>query len=172
VWTHAFVTIDLSKRGYEPRAEVPQRWGVFYIVDPLDDDARQFLKEQGIAVPRGSARGRNPTPAEIRDVCDSLDGFGVEYITSAKSRQWQANIEGLKGRGRNRGTLLNIENWGGSEQRRYQISFENGEPSLILQIVQLLSARCGPFVVVPDSDTPVAVWPEADLKQLLKTWGA
>ncbi|MGB7161034.1 MAG: hypothetical protein WBD40_23435 [Tepidisphaeraceae bacterium] len=146
--------------------------GVFYLVDPLDDDDREWLGEVGVALPRGAKSGRNPTPAEIREVCDALEGFKTTYNASAKSKFWQADVEGIKGRDRDKGTLLNIDKWGGSESRRYKVTFEKGDPSLILQIVHGLSARCGPLVVTPDSgDTPAVVWPETDLKKLSRAWG-
>jgi hypothetical protein len=145
--------------------------GVFYLVDPLDDEEREWLESEGVALPRGGAkRGRNPTPAEIREVCDALEGFRVEYNASVKDKFWQAVIEGIKGRDRRRWAVLSIDKWGGSEQKRYKIMFEKGDPSLILQIVHALSARCGPLLVAPDSDSPVVVWPEADLKKLLREW--
>jgi hypothetical protein len=146
--------------------------GVFYLVDPLDDEQREWLSDEGVALPRGSKHGRNPTPGEIRAACDALDGFKVKYNSSAKNKFWQADVESLKGRDRSRGTLLYIETWGGSEQRRYKIMFEKGDPSLVLQIVHALSSRCGPLVVTPDTgDPPAVVWPEADLKKLLRAWG-
>ena len=92
--------------------------GVLYIVVPLDDEEREWLKEAGVTLPRGRQRTRNPTPAEIREVCDALDGFKVKYKSSTKNKFWQAIIEGIKGRDRNRGTIVNIDNWGGSEERR------------------------------------------------------
>jgi hypothetical protein len=146
--------------------------GVLYVVVPLDDEERGWLREQDVALPRAPKRGRNPTPAEIRSVCDALDGFRVEYHVSAEKKFWQAVIKGVRGRDRDRWTMLNIDDWGGSEARRWQILFDKGDPALILQVVQGLSARCGPLVVVPDTgDPPAVVWPAADLKELLRTWG-
>ena len=145
--------------------------GMFYLVEPFDEGEREFLEEEGAALPPGGRTSRNPTPAEIRAVCDALEGFGVEYTSSARKKFWQANVHGLKGGDRNRATLLNIDKWGGSENGRYKIMFEKGDPSLILQIVQALSKQCGPLVVVPDSDVPAVVWPEANLKKLLRKWG-
>jgi hypothetical protein len=145
--------------------------GVFYIVEPLDDEQREWLGEVGAKLPPGKEKGRNPTPKEVRAVCDALEGFGVTYNASAKGKFWQAGVEEDKGRNR-RGTLLNIDKWGGSEDRRYKIMFEKGDPSLILQIVHGLSSACGPLVVVPDSgDTPAVVWPKADVKRLAREWG-
>ena len=145
--------------------------GVFFVVEPLDDEDREWLEAEGVALPPDGKRGRNPTPAEIRAVCDALDGFRVRYNASTTGKFWQAEIEGTKGRGRSRGTLLNIDKWGGSERRRYRIMFEKGDPSLILQIVHGLSRRCGPLVITPDSgDMPLAVWAQADLKKLLSEW--
>jgi len=144
--------------------------GMFYMVDPFTADDREYLESEGVEMPRRAKPARNPTPAEIRQVCDALDGFDVKYNASKKGKYWQAAIEG-KGKNRNKGTLLNIEKWGGSEDRRYKIIFEKGDPALILQICHALSSVCGPLVVFPDSDVPLVVWPEADLKKLRRQWG-
>jgi hypothetical protein len=147
--------------------------GVFYVVDPLDDEGREWMAAVGVSLPRGRQGGRHPTPAEVRDVCDSLDGFRVEYNVSAKKKIWQADVQGIKGPDRQRGTLLDVEKWGGSEQKRHRILFEKGDPSLVLRIVHGLSARCGPLAVIPDSgDSPVVVWAEAKLEKLLREWEA
>jgi hypothetical protein len=146
--------------------------GVLYVVAPLGAAEREWLTGQGVPLPSGRKRGRNPTPAEVRAVCDRLDGFRVEYHASAEKKFWQAVIRGAKGRDRARGTILNIDDWGGSEDRRHPIWFEKGDPALILEIVHALSASCGPLAVMPDTgDPPAAVWPGADLKELLCTWG-
>lgn len=146
--------------------------GVFYLVEPLDDEQREWLQEVGVQLPRGKAKGRNPTPAEIREICDALDGFEIEYNNSTKNKFWQANVSGNIKPTRNRGTLLNIDNWGGSESRRYKISFEKGDPDVILKIVHALTAKCGPLMIVPDSDDPIVVWAEADVQKLLKKWAS
>jgi hypothetical protein len=88
--------------------------GVFYVVEPLDDEGREWMSSQGVALPRGREGGRDPTPAEIREVCGSLTGFRVAYHVSAKKKVWQAAVVGINGPDRRRGTLLDIESWGGS----------------------------------------------------------
>ena len=145
--------------------------GVFYIVDPLDDEGREWLGAVGVALPRRRQDGRHPTPAEVREVCDALAGYRTEYNVSAKKKVWQADVQGVKRADRHGGTLLDVDKWGGSEQKRQRIVFEKGDPSLVLRIVHGLSARCGPLVVVPDSgDSPVVVWAEAKLEKLLREW--
>jgi len=145
--------------------------GVFYLVEPFDDEQREWLEEAGVEIPEDAGKGRNPTPAEIREVCDALEGFGVEYKSSGKNKFWQADVTGNTKPTRNRWTLLNINNWGGSETRRYKIMFEKGDPDVIIKIVHGLSAKCGPLMIVPDSYEPIVVWAEADVKKLLKQWG-
>jgi hypothetical protein len=145
--------------------------GVFYIVDPLDDEGRDWLGETGVALPRGRQDGRHPTPAEIRAVCDNLDGVRVDYNVSATKKVWQANVQAVKGPDLDRGTLLDVDKWGGSEQERQRIVFEKGDPSLILRIVHGLSAHCGPLAVIPDSgESPIVAWAEAKLEKLLPEW--
>ena len=147
--------------------------GVFYVVEPLDDELREWAEREGVALPpgRGKRTARNPTPAEIRAVCAALDGYRVTYNASTKHKFWQADVEGATGANSKSGTLLNIDQWGGSETRRYKIFFEKGDPALILRIIHGLSAQCGPLAIIPDTgEAPVVAWAEADFKKLLKRW--
>jgi hypothetical protein len=141
--------------------------GVFYHIQPFDDEMASFLEAMGAAVPDSDTASRNPTPAEVRAVCGALPDVKVEFNVKAKSH-WQAVIDSTK---RDEGTLLNMEKFKGAEDKPLPFFFEKGSPSLILEIVKRLAKQCGPLVVVPDTgDAPIAVTSTASVKKLLKEW--
>ncbi len=141
--------------------------GVFYPVQPFDDEMASFLEEMGAAVPDSEGPSRNPTPAEVRAVCLALPDVKVEFNIKAKSH-WSAYIESTK---RDEGTILNMEKFKGAEDKPLPIMFEKGSPALILEIVKRLSKLCGPLVVIPDTgEAPIAVTSTASVKKLLKEW--
>jgi hypothetical protein len=141
--------------------------GVFYHIHPFDDEMASFLEAIGAAVPDSDEPSRNPTLAEVRDVCGALQGFKIEFNVKPKSH-WQAVIESTRG---DEGTILNVEKFKGAEDKPHAIWFEKGSPALILEIVKRLSKQCGPLVVVPDTgDAPIAVTSKASVKKLLKEW--
>ena len=76
--------------------------GVFYHIQPFDDEMASFLEAMGAAVPDSDTASRNPTPAEVRAVCGALPDVKVEFNVKAKSH-WQAVIDSTK---RDEGTLL------------------------------------------------------------------
>ena len=141
--------------------------GVLYHVEPLDGEMTALLKEMGAAVPRAAGRGRNPTPAEVREACGALRGFTTRFNVKAKAR-WQAIVEGAKG---GEGTIVNVTKFSGAEDKPHAIWFEKGSPGVVLEIVKRLCAGCGPLVVLPDSgDVPVLVTAGAVVKKLLAEW--
>src|SRR5262245_61044452 len=126
--------------------------GVFYFIQPFDEEMASLFEEMGAAVPRSDEPSRNPTPAEVRKVCSTLRDFKTEFNVKPKSF-WQAVIEGKK---RDEGTILNVDDFKGGEDKPHAIWFEKGSPALILEIVKRLSKQCGPLVVVPDTgDAPI-----------------
>ena len=141
--------------------------GVFYHIEPLDEEMASLLEEMGAAVPQSAEPSRNPTPAEVREVCRTLRDYQVEFNVKPKSR-WQAVIESTK---RDEGTILNVEKFKGAEDEPHGIWFEKGSPALILEILKRLSKHCGPLVVMPDTgDAPIAVTAKASVKKLLNEW--
>src|SRR5262245_58999485 len=131
--------------------------GVYYLVEPYDDEEREWLEAEVAMLPKGKQRSRNPTPSEIRQVLDALDGFKTEYNVSAKKKIWQAMVQGTKGPDKKRWAALEIEKWGGTEERRYKLSFEKGDPEVVVRILHGLSAHTGPLLVAPDSYPPMVV---------------
>lgn len=144
--------------------------GVLYCVVPLDDEIAGHLRDSGETVPTADEPARNPTPREIRAVCDALRGQRVQYNVKPGSF-WQAVVEGATEPEREPWTLLNISKFSGSEEEPHEICFDKGWPSLILNIVQRLSIRCGPLVVIPDTgEAPIAVTAEDSVEDLSARW--
>jgi hypothetical protein len=141
--------------------------GVFYHIEPFDEEMALLLEEMGATVPNSAEPSRNPTPAEVREVCLTLRDYTTRFNVKPKSH-WQAVIQGAT---RGGGTILNVEKFKGAEDKPHGIWFEKGSPGLILEILKRLSERCGPLVVVPDTgDAPIAVTAKASVKKLLNEW--
>jgi hypothetical protein len=141
--------------------------GVLYHIEPLDEEMASLLGEMGAAVPRSAEPSRNPTPAEVREVCRTLDDYKTEFYVKPKSH-WQAVIKGTK---RDEGTILHVEKFTGAEDKPHGIWFEKGSPALIIEILKRLAKQCGPLVVMPDTgDTPIAVTARASVKKILDEW--
>ena len=141
--------------------------GVFYCEQPLDEEMAALLDEMGAAVPDCDGPSRNPTPAEVRAVCAALPGARVRFNVKAKSH-WQAVIDSTE---RDEGTILNMEQFKGAEDKPLMVIFEKGPPSLILEVVRRLAKHCGPLVVIPDTgDAPIAVRSTSSVKKLLNEW--
>jgi hypothetical protein len=144
--------------------------GVLYTVVPLDDEIADYLRDCGGAVPNANRPARNPTPGEIRAVCDALRGQLVQYNVNPGS-YWQAVVEGATDPNSEPWTLLNISKFSGSEEEPHPIWFEKGWPSLILNILQRLSVSCGPLVVIPDTgEAPIAVTAADTVEHLEARW--
>jgi hypothetical protein len=144
--------------------------GVLYTVVPLDDEIAGYLRDSGGTVPTAAEPARNPTPREISAVCDALRGQRVHYNVNPGSF-WQAVVEGVTGSEREPWTLLNISTFSGSEDEPHPIWFEKGWPLLILDILQRLSVRCGPLVVIPDTgEAPIAVTAQDSVEDLSSRW--
>ena len=138
--------------------------GVFYHIEPLDDEMATLLDEMGGTAPKFDKPSRNPTPAEVREACATLGGFEVEFNVKPKSR-WQAIITN---RSDAEGTIVNLEKFKGDEEKPLAMWFEKGPPALILQVVKELAKWCGPLVVVPDTgDVPIAVTAKSVVKKLV-----
>jgi hypothetical protein len=141
--------------------------GVFYHIQPLDEEMASLLEEMGAAVPNTDEPSRNPTLAEVREVCTTVGHYKTAFSVKPKSH-WQAVIESTQ---RDEGTILNAHEFKDSEDEPHRIWFEKGSPALILEIVKRLAKHCGPLVILPDSgEPPIAVTAKASVKKLLDEW--
>jgi hypothetical protein len=144
--------------------------GVIYCVLPLDDDAEALLRNAEMAVPKFKGRARNPTPKEIRSVCQAMANVQTR-VRARKGRFWQIDIKSTAGGKRAPATLLNIDDFSGNEDEAQEIWFEKGSPALMLEVVRGLAGKCGPLVVLPDTgDAPVVVTARDNVDELLDAW--
>ena len=96
--------------------------GVFYHIQPLDEEIAALVGEMGAAVPRFDGTARNPTPGEVREACAALRGFKTQFNVKP-GKHWQAVVEGAAG---DEGTIVNVEKFKGAEDRPHEIWFEKG----------------------------------------------
>ena len=143
--------------------------GVLYTIVPLDDSITGYLRDVGVDYPAECVPSRNPTPRELREATATLADQKVTY--SPPGHAWQIMIEGRNDPDYEPWTLLNVTAFSGDETEPHSIWFEKGWPSLILRVVHILSARCGPLVIVPDTGcTPIVVGEGDDPRILFETW--
>jgi hypothetical protein len=144
--------------------------GVLYIVVPLDDSITGYLRDVGVEYPAEHIPARNPTPRELREATATLTDQKVT-VHSPPEHAWQIMIEGRNDPENEPWTLLNVTAFNGDEATPHAICFEKGWPSLILRVVHILSARCGPLVIVPDTGcTPIVVGAADDPQKLFEIW--
>jgi hypothetical protein len=142
--------------------------GVFYIVEPFNDEMASLLEEMGAAVPDSDGPSRNPTPAELREACAALEGFKTKFNVKAK-KHWQAVISREE---TDEWTSLEVRKFSGSEDKPHAILFEKGSPRVILEVLKHLAGKCGPLVVIPDTgDAPIAVMGKSSVSKMLNEWG-
>jgi hypothetical protein len=144
--------------------------GVLYSVFPLDDEIATYVRDTGGSVPRFKRSSRHPTPAEIRAACDALPKQRTEYNVNPTG-VWQAMVQGANDPDTEPWTLLNVQEFSGSEDEPHRIWFEKGWPSLILEIVRRLAGPCGPLVIVADTGAaPLVVSHSDSTEELFATW--
>lgn len=126
--------------------------GILYTVWPLDEQAKDWLTSQEIEFPISTSRW--PTRAEIERTLGELRGFKVRFTLNGPGNRWDADIDDGQEDG-NR-TLLHAEPKGNDDSCT-EISFEKGEPTLIVAILRALAATTGPFMLLPDVGCPPLV---------------
>jgi hypothetical protein len=117
-----------------------------------------------------SEPGRNPTPNELREVLDGLQGYTIEYMVSMDN--WQAVVEAKKGFPLFRSTaLVDVIDFQGDEMEPHVICFEKGDLNLNILLVERLSRKCGTLLIVPDTGAkPFIVSPGMDHQDAIKDW--
>lgn len=144
--------------------------GVLYSIVPLDEQIADYLLTLDVELPSHEIPARNPTPRELRLVCNDLTDLKVTQHLSPEDAG-QITFEGLKDPENEPWTLLNVTDFNGDESLPHAIWFEKGWPSLILRIVCKLAAYCGPLVIVPDTGCkPIVVSESDDVAILFATW--
>ena len=144
--------------------------GVIYCIFPLDAGIADYLRELGVAVPTHDDPTRNPTPREVREVCNALTDCSVELF-SRPDHAWQMNIGGRRDPEQEPWTVLHVPDFNGREDDPHSIWFEKGWPCLIMRIVNGLTRKCGPLVIWPDTgEAPVAVSSDESIEESLQSW--
>ena len=119
---------------------------------------------EGVAVP--AATSRYPTPREIQQTLEALDGYRVEHFRG--TGHWYATVWPA---GREGWATLIVPDYDGRDDVARSFYFEKGSPELNLLILERLSRVCGPLVIVPDTGSdPVIVAPGLDIDQALHSW--
>ena len=140
---------------------------VQYSAIPLNDEARDWLANEGIAAP--DSDGRAPTPTELKATLEALDDQSVAY--NINTTNWQAQIDDRQSPETGPWTMLNVSNYSDDPDEPCEFYFTKGWPELIVIILFDISKTCGPFLVVPDTGCPPAVvHADTDIEKLLTTW--
>ena len=127
--------------------------GVLWTVRPLIDEIKSYLDETGIDYPNNPSR--LPTGREINDVVVALLAFDVKINNNGVGSSWQAHI--VSRRNQDEYALLNIEEYTGDDQEQ-ELWFEKGSEKVIRLILQKLSNKAGPLVLIPDTgDEPTVI---------------
>jgi hypothetical protein len=116
-----------------------------------------WLESFDLTVPTRAEGNRSPTLSEIRTILDNLEGYEVDYLIGRYN--WQATITHPT---RPEWAALTVEDL--SERSREDIPrefyFDRGWVELITEILEQLAEKCGPFVLVENSETPCIVLPK------------
>ena len=131
--------------------------GTSWTVWPLSEEMANWLDDTGTPYP--SAPSRFPTGKEIKAVLGDLHDFDIRINDNGIGRTWQAHVTSKAGGDVGEWTLLNVLEYTGDDEEQ-QLYFEKGWESLITRILRDLTARCGPLVLIADSDgTPNVIKP-------------
>lgn len=132
--------------------------------------AIECLQSNNMYPAAADRQSRNPTPQELRTVLDALSGYSTEYLVTKTN--WQASVEARGGFWLLRSsTLVNVVEYDGEETSPCMVTFEKGNPELIIQIVEQLSRLCGPLFIFSDTGArPLLVRPGVDPAEAIKVW--
>jgi hypothetical protein len=145
--------------------------GVSYRVEPLSREAAARLRSRGLAVPDG--RGRNPTPAELRQALAELPGRYTFRLRPGgrppAGGEWHVDITTRRHPADGPWAWLRVDGYLG-ENQPVCLGELRGSPRVVLGCLLRLAARTGPLVLACDADEgggPVVVAAGSDLNQLL-----
>lgn len=110
-----------------------------------------WLQSQDIAVP-DAATSRWPSREEVVSALTALRDFRIRYTENGPNEVWDALVD--ENENDAWWTLLQAEPKDGSDAVT-KLSFEGGEPALIIAILRGLSEVTGPLVVMVDGDALV-----------------
>ena len=139
--------------------------GVIYTSVPIDKEVKEYLDELEIEYSKEKVPSKNPSPNEILSVLGKFQNLNVEsgFIRGA----WQAQIENKVDDG---WTTIHIMECN-ELACEGSLSFEKGEPKLIIQILKALSNTVGIMVLTPDTgEEPLVIDSDLDVDAALSSW--
>jgi hypothetical protein len=142
--------------------------GVRYVATILSEEAKEWLREKGVAFPEG-VPSRWPTPNELRSVLESFAGYSVSYGKRSDGG-WNAEItDPTLGR---QGWHAEVWTKGISDDDKpHEFHFYKSKAELVLLILEKLSHVCGPFVFFDDAGfEPSIVAPGTDVMKLAEPY--
>ena len=122
--------------------------GILWTVWPLNEEMKSWLSETGVDYP--DVESRFPTGHEIKTALDELAEYDIRINDNGVGEPWQATIIAKEGTGEKEWTLLNITEYSGDTEPQ-ELWFEKGWESLIKHVLHVLSAYCGPLVLMADT---------------------
>lgn len=122
-----------------------------YTVWPLDSEMKAWLESQDIALP-DDATARWPSREEVVALLSALRDFKIRYAENGPNEIWDALVREEQDDAW--WTLLQAKPKDGSDAV-IELSFEGGEPALIIAILRDLSDVTGPLVLMADADALV-----------------
>ena len=140
--------------------------GVLYSAFPVTGEVREWLAEEGHAVPQ--ANGSAPTPNQLQTALETLTDQSVSFNIS--EGVWQAQIDDLKSPEDGPWTMINVLKYT-SPDEPCEYYFEKGWPELIIKVAHRIAQQCGPIAIVPDTGCPAAVVEaDSDIHHVISTW--
>lgn len=140
--------------------------GVLYMVWPVDEPMREWLASHAIDAPPSASRW--PGKREIQAALKRLHGFQVRVTDNGPGARWDAFVEHAAAAGL--WTLLEAKPRDGADDAN-EITFEKGNPALILALLRDLARVTGPLVLMSDAgDDPVVVEATVPFLQLVRRW--
>ena len=122
--------------------------GTLWTTYPLNDEMTEWLDSLDITYP--AVPSRFPTGKEVKEAVDELKGIKVSVRDNGIGSSWQAWLES-ESEPEQLWTLLNITTYTGDSDQQ-EIWFEKGHEKLIKQILSKICKRCGPLVLIADTD--------------------
>jgi hypothetical protein len=140
--------------------------GVLYMVWPVEAQMREWLTSQAIDAP--STDSRWPSKLEVQAALNRLRGFQVRVTDNGPGARWDAFVECSAAA--DLWTLLQAKPKDGADDAN-EITFEKGDPTLIVALLRDLARATGPLVLMTDSgDDPLIVDATLPFRELVEQW--
>lgn len=137
--------------------------GTTYYVHALNDRWVELLREDGQSLPIGEA-SQHPTVRQVRSALSSSEGLIVEE--HREGVYWSAAVRAPKS-----GTHTRVLANGVDEDQPQPITFEGGDPELMIEVLERLAHECGVLVLRAETSLrPLVVRAGAVPGEVLQPW--